>query len=254
VFELDTADFINAGNVVSVNSLNLISSSSKASSPRRRVKTCLTPLRTCPRTPSKSVRSTRILPWTLRSDLLKRDRNSGVSYREMRMDWRRNLALHERRRGRSVALEPEDGAKPEHNSLVVKIPRLDTGEVTPVRVIRDLVHVLEDELPSPTQNPMSAHAASSSACCPVQLTCTCSQFCIAITSNPSATTTSILLRLSTPPSLSLAILNANGEATIISHPMSLSSPQGGRTTLHAFLVNLIPNLKLSSELPEKVLT
>jgi hypothetical protein len=62
VLELDTADFINAGNVVSVNSLNLISSSSKASSPRRRVKTCLTPLRTCPRTPSKSVRSTRILP------------------------------------------------------------------------------------------------------------------------------------------------------------------------------------------------
>lgn len=62
VFELLTADFINAGRVVSVNSLNLISSSSMASSPRRRVKTCLTPLRTWPRTPSKSVRSTRILP------------------------------------------------------------------------------------------------------------------------------------------------------------------------------------------------
>jgi hypothetical protein len=41
---------------------------------------------------------------------------------------------------------------------------------------------------------------------------------------------------------------------MISHPINLSSPQGGRTTLHAFLVNLIPNLKLSSELPEKVLT
>jgi len=145
VFELLTADFINAGNVVSVNILNLISSSSNASSPRSRVKTCLTPLRTLPRTPSKSVRSTRIFPCTLKSDLLKRERNSGVSYREMRMDWRRNLALKESRVTNQPAMA-ELGSPAHRYSLVVEVPRLDTGEITPVRVVGNLVHVLKDKL------------------------------------------------------------------------------------------------------------
>jgi hypothetical protein len=58
-----------------------------------RSKICLTPERTCPRTPRKSCFSIRNLPWTLKQCLWKSDLASGESYRDRRMVCRRYFAL-----------------------------------------------------------------------------------------------------------------------------------------------------------------
>lgn len=179
-----------------------------------------------------------------------------------------------------------NGVVPEH-SLALEIPRLDAGEVAPVRALWNLVEVLEDILASvsgghrsrqqPRPRPRQRHecntttarapmpATATDSVLPLslflapsfprflaRLTFTWSQFCIAMTSAPSTIATSMLLRRSSLSSLSAAILNPSGLVTRISHSINLASLQGGMTTLQAFLVILMPNLKLSSLFPLKL--
>ena len=87
-----------------------------APSKSTRSKICLTPERTCPSTPAKSVFSNLIFPCTLKHCLWKTSRASGVSYRDSIRVWRRNFALHV-----NTFQEPRQA-----DSLVVEVPRLDS--------------------------------------------------------------------------------------------------------------------------------
>lgn len=81
---------------VSVKNLNLASNSIIASPPPLPSigtfsNTCLTPFLTSDKTPSNEFLSNLILPDKLKQDRLNKDRISGVSYRDNKMDCRMNL-------------------------------------------------------------------------------------------------------------------------------------------------------------------